>query len=210
MPGRRAIDSGSKFLNWILAKEIRQEKLNRIRKQRNKDISPSLLYQGGGKRKKKSWQQVKRLLEMNGQLNRRRGSGRKGVRRRAGGKSRRRGGKSRPRGGKKRKRRIGGRRGRKRRAGLKRRKRAGAVRKKAGAARKRAGKRGGRKLRGGRSRKRRKMHPRMERGAAIQPLQTKAVQLAHPQRTLASRQFSLQKKVGLQPMSSLDIYRDRL
>ena len=203
MPGRKGVDAGSKFLNWILAKQIRQEKLKEIRKKRGKDLSPSLLYQGAGTRKrKKTWHAVKRLLEMNGQLNRRRGSGR----------GRARGGGILRRAGRKRKRKLGGRRRkpRKRMGGRGRKRRAGAKKKRAGARRKRGGKKGGKKLRAGRSRKRRKMHPRMERGAAIQPLQTKAVQLAQPSRTLASKQFSLQKKVGLQPMSSLDIYRDRL
>ena len=209
MPGRRGIDAGSKFLNWILAKQIQKEKLKQLRRERGKDISPSLIQQGGAKKRKRSWAQAKQLLEMNGQLNRRRGSGqRQGPKKRKGKLTGKFG--------------LGGRKkkaGRKRRAGAKKR-RAGAKKRKAGRRRKAGRKRkgGARKRRagvkrkqGGRRRKQR-MHPRTERGLnqQILPLQTKAVQLAQPQRTLASKHFSLQKKVGLQPMSSLDLYRDRL
>ena len=204
MTSSRSVDSGTRFLNYLVKKELRKLKAGQ---QRKGDTSPSLMQQGGAKKKrsKAQWMAFKKMLAAKAA---------KGGRKKKGGKKAGR----KKKGGKKAGRRAKGRKAGRRAKGRKAGRKAGRRKKRGGRKVRRGGK--GRRRAGAKKHRRRKnvtsgvynakpvQLPTTALLAGQKRNQTGAMQ--NGMRAESSRQFSLQKRSGLQPMTSLQMYRERL
>ena len=201
--GHRSIDSGISYLNYLFRQELRRLKANN-KTGRGFDPSPSYHQQGGAKKRRK-WAAIQKMLASANSL---RGSGSRGKRGSRYGKG--------PlvKGGKRK------RKGGKRRRGGKRRTKKGGRRTKKGGRRGKF-KRAGRSKKGGAKRRLRKRKvqfasvegPKNEIRSIPTPASRAGSHLGvtgSALRTLASRQFSMKKRSGLQPMSSLEMFKERL